>query len=213
MGKILIVTAVEAEKQAIEAGIRGDSRFCVAVCGAGPYEASVGTTKLIQEHQPDVVINAGIAGGFVGRAAIGSIVIGSASIVADLGAETAEGTFIPVDELGFGGATQVAASWLQHATEWAKSIPDANVAPILTLSTVTGSAASTQRLADRFPLAAAEAMEGFAVATAAKTAGIAFLEVRAISNAIGPRDRSTWQIASALGALQHAFAQLPEVIS
>ena len=44
-------------------------------------------------------------------------------------------------------------------------------------------------------------MEGFGVATACALAGVPFAEVRAISNAVGPRDRGAWRIGEALAAL------------
>jgi futalosine hydrolase len=36
--------------------------------------------------------------------------------------------------------------------------------------------------------------------------GIGFAEIRAISNAVGPRDRDAWQIPAALAALGRALA-------
>jgi futalosine hydrolase len=55
-------------------------------------------------------------------------------------------------------------------------------------------------------------MEGFGVAEAARRCGIPFLEIRAVSNAIGPRDRDAWRIPEALKALEQAFAILTEVL-
>lgn len=211
MGKILIVTSVEAEKRAVEAGIRGDSRFCVAVCGVGPYQAAVETARLLAQDKYRLVVNAGIAGGFKGRAAIGAIVFGEHSIVPELGAETPDGQLLALDTLGFGGETVFPGAFDSFVNAWLASVSEAVVAPILTVSTVTGSTSSTKRLAERFPFAAAEAMEGFAVATAAKAFGIPFIEVRAISNAIGPRDREGWRIPQALQALEQAFRSIVEV--
>lgn len=214
MGQVLIVTSVQAEKEAVEAGIRGDSRFCVAVCGVGPYQAAVETTRLLQAGTYVAVINAGIAGGFDGRAEVGATVFGTTAVVPELGAETAEGGFIALDALGFGGATELAALAAPWVAAWQQRLSasrEALQAPILTVNTVTGTAASTAALAERYPAAAAEAMEGFAVATAAHAAGIGFLEVRAISNRIGPRDRATWRIPQALGALTDAFRVLADL--
>lgn len=211
MGKILIVTSVEAEKRAVEAGIRGDSRFCVAVCGVGPYQAAVETARLLARDSYRYVVNAGIAGGFEGRAAIGAIVFGEHSIAPELGAETPDGQLLALDTLGFGGDTLLPGAFDPLVETWVSCVSEAIIAPILTVSTVTGSTSSTQRLAERFPLAAAEAMEGFAVATAAKAFEIPFIEVRAISNAIGPRDREGWRIPQALQALEQAFSSIVEV--
>ena len=50
-----------------------------------------------------------------------------------------------------------------------------------------------------------EAMSGGAgVAAAAARHGVAVAEIRAISNAVGPRDRSSWRIDAALAALARA---------
>ena len=80
--------------------------------------------------------------------------------------------------------------------------------PVLTVTTVTGTADGTARLLSRYPDAVAEAMEGFGVATAAAQAGVAFAEIRTISNLIGPREQNLWRIADALQTLTVTFAAL-----
>jgi futalosine hydrolase len=50
------------------------------------------------------------------------------------------------------------------------------------------------------------------VATAAAAAGVPFAEVRTVSNLIGRRDRSTWDIPAAFAALSAAFATLSEAL-
>jgi futalosine hydrolase len=149
------------------------------------------------------VISAGIAGGFAGRAPVGATVIGSRSIAADLGAES-PGGFLPVEELGFGLSVLPADPLLLKGL--AAALPTAIVGDVLTLATVTGTAATADALAVRFPRAVAEAMEGFGVATAA--AGLPFAELRTISNPIGPRDRASWRLREAFEALSTASATL-----
>jgi futalosine hydrolase len=51
-------------------------------------------------------------------------------------------------------------------------------------------------------------MEGYGVATAAALVGVAFAEVRAISNLVGPRDRPSWRVSDALAALGTALKEL-----
>ncbi|MEY4480323.1 MAG: hypothetical protein RLZZ267_1001 [Bacillota bacterium] len=212
MSRVLIVTSVEAERKAVEAGIRGDSRFCVARCGVGPFEAAVETARLLETGTYDLVINAGIGGGFVGRAEVGAIVLGSEAIAAQLGAEDCDGSFLPFNELGFGGVNKLQNVHAELIHSWASKLEGGHVGPILTVTTVTGCATSTALLANRYPTAVAEAMEGFSVATAAGKCGVPFIEVRAISNPIGPRDRSNWNIPAALTALTSTFAVLVEVM-
>nr|WP_229106759.1 futalosine hydrolase [Paenibacillus sp. 1001270B_150601_E10] len=189
--------------------------FDVEIAGVGAAMAAVHTTRALMSssHPYDLVINAGIAGGFVGRAEIGSLVVASEIICADLGAESEEG-FISVDELGFGSARIPVSESI--AAKLAEALHEAQLtavhAPILTLSTATGTKASAEELLVRVPEAAAEAMEGYGVAAAAKTSSLPVLELRAISNAIGPRDRSAWRIGDALQALEAASAVLKEVL-
>lgn len=214
--RILIMTAVEVEKEAVLRGLRDDSRFDVQIAGVGPISAAISTTThLTAASSPyDLVISAGIAGGFVGQAEIGSIVVASEIIAADLGAETPDG-FSSLDELGFGDSTRISID-----EQLTKPIIDAlhtagllvHLGPILTLSTVTGTSATAEVLTNRVAGATAEGMEGYGVASAGKQAGLPVLEIRSISNAVGPRDRAAWQISDALKALESAFAIIKEVL-
>lgn len=129
-------------------------------------------------------------------------------MAADLGAQTADG-FTPVAELGFGRSEHRPPARLSRAVAMALG---AAYGPVLTVSTVTGTAARAAELAGRHPGAVAEAMEGFGVAEAAACFGIPVLEIRAVSNAVGPRDREAWRIGEALAALTSAFGKLPGVL-
>jgi futalosine hydrolase len=59
-----------------------------------------------------------------------------------------------------------------------------------------------------FPDAAAEDMEGFAVAAACRLAGVPLDIVRGISNVTGDRDISRWQIEAACRAAAELAAML-----
>src|SRR5689334_21413213 len=152
---LLVVTAVAAEADAARAGADPDHVVVEAV-GVGPAAAAAGTARLLATGNYRAVISAGIAGGFVGRAPVGSIVIGRRSIAADLGAESPDG-FLPIEELGFGTGVLPADPLLLKGL--AAALPGAIVGDILTLATVTGTAATAAALRERFPQAAAEAME------------------------------------------------------
>ncbi|WP_051217419.1 futalosine hydrolase [Paenibacillus assamensis] len=211
--RILIVTAVDVERDAVLRGLDGDSRFEVIAGGVGPASAAASTATKLALGNYDLVVSAGIAGGFAGRATVGTLVVASEIIAADLGAETAEG-FRRVDELGFGSASVAVETELASRLTAALQAAAQTVAlaPVLTLSTVTGTTETAAALAQRIPTAAAEAMEGYGVAVAAQQCGIPVLELRAISNPIGPRDRDAWRIGDALAALQAASSILKEVL-
>ncbi|MFG1648683.1 futalosine hydrolase [Micromonospora sp. NPDC049275] len=215
MTGLLVVTAVPAEADAVRAGLT-DASVTVAPIGVGPAVAGAATARLLALAEAAgrpyrAVVSAGVAGGFTGRAAVGDTVLGTASIAADLGAESPDG-FIAVDELGMppallgGGSIIPADPGLLAALRAA--LPAATTGPVLTVSTVTGTAASTDELRRRHPEAVAEAMEGYGVAVAAAQAGVPFAELRTISNPIGPRDRDAWRLREALTALTAAAPAL-----
>lgn len=212
--QVLIVTAVEAEREAVLRGIgAAGARFTVLAGGVGPAAAAASTAAALARGSYDLVVSAGIAGGFPGQAEVGSLVLASSIIAADLGAETEVG-FMSVDELGFGSCVMEPHMPIVQKLSVAGQQAGyrVKVGAIITVTTVTGSAATASLLAERVPGAAAEAMEGFGAATAAQQLGIPFLEMRAISNEVGPRNREAWRIGDALRMLENAASLLPEVL-
>ncbi|ASA24648.1 futalosine hydrolase [Paenibacillus donghaensis] len=211
--RILIVTAVAAERDAVLHGLRGSSRFDVVAAGAGTAAAAAGTAAALAAGSYGCVISAGIGGGFPGAAPVGSLVLASEMIAADLGAETPEG-FRSAAELGFGSVSVPAHRGTVEALAAALAAAGLAVSTgsVLTVSTATGTAGTAARLAARHPGAVAEAMEGHGVAVAAEARRLPVLELRAISNAVGPRDRDAWKIGEALEALSAASAILLEVL-
>ncbi|GAB4265358.1 futalosine hydrolase [Thermincola ferriacetica] len=211
--RILVMTAVQAEQDAVLRGLKGDQRFDVCLAGVGPAAAAANTARILATAEYDLVVSAGIGGGFPGRAEIGSLVVANEIVAADLGAATPNG-FMSLDELGF-GCTRVQADHrlVNRLTEalLAANLP-ASAAPILTVSTVTGTAESAAEMAARVPGATAEAMEGYGVAVAALARGLPVLEIRSVSNLVGPRDRSAWRIKEALTVLETASSVFLEVL-
>ncbi|MGS2615585.1 futalosine hydrolase [Micromonospora sp. LZ34] len=215
MTGLLVVTAVPAEAEAVRAGLP-EPDVAVVPVGVGPAVAGAATARLLALAEAagrpyQGVVSAGVAGGFTGRVAVGGTVLGSRAVAADLGAESPTG-FIPIDELGMppellGGGIAVAADPGLLAT-LRSALPTATVGAVLTVSTVTGTAVSTEELLRRHPDAVAEAMEGYGVAVAAAHAGLPFVELRTVSNPIGPRDRDAWRMRDALAALTTAAAAL-----
>jgi futalosine hydrolase len=213
MNKILIMTAVSVERDAVLRGLRNSDRFDVRLAGVGPASAAAQTAFALANAEYGLVISAGIAGGFIGQAEVGSLVVASEIVAPDLGAQTADG-FLSLDELGFGSARISVDNQLAvKVTDALRSagLLHVHLGPVLSVSTVTGTARLALERAAQVPGAIAEGMEGFGVATAAQILGIPVLEIRAISNPVGPRDREAWRIKDALEALEAACAILREV--
>ncbi|MEV8597979.1 futalosine hydrolase [Streptomyces sp. NPDC052012] len=226
--RILVATAVPVERDAVARAFPGPVRETplpgallhrvtggpdLLAAGVGPALAAASTATALTSAALDdrpyaLVISAGIAGGFQPHAPLGSLVLADEITAADLGADTAEG-FLPVTDLGFGTVTHRPPAALFRD---AAAATGALTGTVLTVSTVTGTAARAAELRSRHRRALAEAMEGFGVAEAAAAHGVPVLELRAVSNPVGPRDRAAWRIGDALTALTEGFGKLAPVL-
>jgi futalosine hydrolase len=196
MTRLLVVTAVDAEAKAVGSHDGVD----VLVSGAGPAAAAAATAVALSANNYTLVVSAGIAGGFAPLQP-GELAVASDIVFADLGAETPDG-FATATTLGFGANIHPVDPLLASRLAAASG---ATTGTILTVATVTGSAQRAEELQRRYPDVVAEAMEGFGVAEAATRYGVAFAEIRAISNTVGPRERDSWRIGDALAALSRGI--------
>nr|MYR40334.1 futalosine hydrolase [Streptomyces sp. SID4944] len=119
--RVLVVTAVPVERDAVTRAFGGGTEvlalpgaelhrtgaFDVLAGGVGPAAAAASTAFALASASPaaadpspyGLVVSAGIGGGFAPAAPLGSLVVASAIVAADLGAETPDG-FAPVTALG-----------------------------------------------------------------------------------------------------------------
>src|SRR5947209_5443775 len=113
---MLVITAVEAERDAVMRSLNAEPEACgpydgrfastsigdvmVIAGGIGMAAAAAATATALAEGPYDVVFSMGIGGGFDGMAKPGDIVVASAVIAPELGADSPEG-FLTVAELGF----------------------------------------------------------------------------------------------------------------
>ncbi|TAM76134.1 futalosine hydrolase [bacterium] len=196
--RLLIVSAVPAELPPASPAL------ALLAAGIGPVEAASAVAAALAREAYGAVVSVGIAGSF-GRIANGGIAIVAEDILAELGVEGGEAIQLPSD------VTLVDRAYADPVlVETARrALPEAAVGRGVTVSTVTATDRRAAELRQRFdPLV--ESMEGFAVLRTAQRAGVRALELRAVSNLVGVRDRGAWDIPGALRALHAACARLWE---
>ncbi len=188
----------------IEAG-----RADVLVTGVGKANAAGAVARLLDPGRHSGVLSVGVCGSLPGGPGLGSVVLASSSVFADEGLAAPDG-FRDCRAMGFplSGADTDA---LSPAPAWRDALlplVDAE-GVVATVSTCSGTDALASEVRERTG-AIAEAMEGAAVGLAAARVapGLAFAEVRAVSNTTGDRDRQTWELAPALGALSRVLGRL-----
>ena len=160
------------------------------VCGVGPVEAAAATARSLASGAHDAVLHVGLAG--AAGLPLGSLVVGSESLYADIAARW------PVVERIVPDPALVDAAL--------SALPDAASLPIHTSAAVGGAS----NAAAQAPCV--EAMEGFGVLRAAALAGVPALEVRAISNELGEEDRSRWVVPAALEQLRVVLPSLVDAL-
>lgn len=211
---LLIVTATQREMDAVLPALLSSRHPVEAlVCGVGPVRAAleIGLALGSLPQRPLGVVNLGVAGVFDDVADMpGGPAVASAEVWPEYGLRS--GLEVDARALGFplldGG----------HGTVWDRIElePDETAGklglvlpaewprwPSLTVAGVTASFEDAERMAARHAVRL-ENMEGFALALACARTGIPFLEVRAVSNVVGERDKTRWRLDAALGALGRA---------
>lgn len=198
---LLVVTSVDAERDAVRAALKDDASARVIAGGVGPAASAAAASAALASDDYELVLCAGIGGGFA-PLRIGDIAVSSSVAFADLGAEDGD-RFLPLSDLGFGTAHYDVEPRLSVELT---DVTGGHLGTVLTVATVTGTEHTADAHRARFPDAVAEGMEGAGVAAAAVLHGVPFAELRAISNLVGRRDRDSWDIPAALTALGAALA-------
>lgn len=210
---LLIPTELERSRIApvVVAAACGDA-VRIELCGFGPVVAAARTAALIAAHRPPAVVLVGIAGRFTDRLALGQAYAFERVACHGIGAGNGA-AFLPAGAMGW-------SQWPGDASDPRTQIGDclpatsgrlptaANAGLLLSACAAAAGDADVQTRLALHPEAAAEDMEGFAVAAACRLAGVPLDIVRGISNTAGDRDASHWQIDSACRAAAELAARL-----
>lgn len=148
---------------------------------------------------PDLAIQIGIAGTFDKRLALGDVVVVANELLGDTGAEDHD-TYHDIFDLGLIDNHQFPFQNKQltnhHTSLFPSHLKRVNA---ITVNMASGSLATVQRRqALHIDI---ESMEGAAFHYAALCTDIPFIQLRAISNQVEPRDKSKWNISLALSNL------------
>ncbi|MEO0312096.1 MAG: hypothetical protein RIQ89_1753 [Bacteroidota bacterium] len=203
MNEILLVTATALEMEQLQfyKTCKG-YKWQRAVCGVGSMLHSWQLRDSMLERQPQLIVQAGIAGAIDTTLVIGEVVEVISDELFDLGVEDHQ-AFKPLYSLGLlEYENQVFDNANKH--RWNNNLK--KVAGI-TVNTAHGNQYSIDAL-KRSTAAQVETMEGAAVFFAGKRLNIPVMQIRAISNHVVPRNRSEWNIPLALQELNKALEKI-----
>ncbi len=205
----------------IISGIISNKQVSLVISGVGKVNAAHATTFLVLKYRPEIIINFGIGGAFPDRGiSIGDTAVADREIYADEGICLARGfsdmrfTGIPLlktsngkeiyNEIKFN--KDLLCSVMNNLQKKGHPVKRGT---FITVSTITATKDRADYLNKRYrPLC--ESMEGAAVAHVCLKHGVDCLEIRGISNFVGPRNRKSWDINAAVSSSEKAVLDILE---
>lgn len=178
----------------------------VVVLGVGKVAFAVGLTRRLLSRPPRGVLLFGVAGAYPARhrpgarLGVGDLCVVSSDRLADDGAATPAG-FTDLAAMGLAAIGPFAMA--PTASRWLAERLHVAQVDGATVSTCSGTDALSAALAVR-TAAAVESMEGAAAAFVCAQFGVPLVQLRAISNLTGDRERGGWDLRGAVAKVQAA---------
>jgi len=168
--------------------------------GIGVLSSTYLILKAIQEFRPHFVIQAGIAGSFTEKYPPGSLVVAKQDILADLCVREPDG-YRDMKQIGL-----ESTGLLENPLNPAK-LPGLPFVNAVTVNEVSTSPDRIDWFRNRFG-AEIESMEGAALHFVARKENIPFLQLRAVSNFVGERNKQNWKMKEAISILNEELGRL-----
>ncbi len=212
---VLLVAATELELQPVIATLqakhfsRNGHEIHFLPTGVGQAVTAFALAEYLAQFNQrfGAVVQAGIGGVFNGMYPLGTVVQVERDCFGDLGMEE-KGRFTTLFQAGFAKANEkpFTDGWLVNESALLDKLPLPKVKAV-TVNKVSDSPLQRQQLLDCFG-PAVESMEGAPFHYACLKNNMRFVQLRAISNAVGERDKGKWDIKGAVDNLSTAVLQL-----
>lgn len=196
----LIVSATEFEVQPAMQTLRGVEFL---VTGPGMVNTAYKLGKRLATNKYDLIINAGVCGCFDRSYALGTVFNVSVETFADLGADD-KGTFIDIFGLGLLDKNEFPFTngWIENNSSFPLLGGELNGVKGITVNTVTGHQPQIDKLVAKYK-PVTESMEGAAFAYVCAMEKQPYIQIRAASNYVEPRDRANWKMPLAIKNLNN----------
>jgi futalosine hydrolase len=207
--KVVITAATTHELSKIKdalalkyAGLSTQFEVLFHTSGVGILSSTFSLSKLIFDERPDQIMQVGIAGSFDSSIKLASVFAIRQEYLGDTGVQE-NGQFKDVFDLKFLHDNTAPFS--------NKALVNTGIAKLnylaltlvtgITVNEVTTDVKRIEQLKQKYG-ATVESMEGASLHYACLSTATPFIQIRAVSNYIGERDKSKWKISEALDQLQ-----------
>lgn len=212
--KVVITSATEKETELLRQSLNPlyfnkELPFHVDfhISGVGLLASCFSISQLVSHQKPDLIIQAGIAGTFTEKINLGTVVAVKSEYLGDTGVEE-NGVFKDLFDLQLASQNE-----LPFANKSLDNIDlkKWNITALPTVTSVTINEITTRQeriaqLSQKYN-PEIESMEGASLHYCCIKTGVPFIQIRAISNHVGERDKSKWAFGEAFKNLSQTVVE------
>jgi futalosine hydrolase len=208
--KILIIAATELEMSFFRAKMRGFNGLeCIcAITGVGLLSTLLKLTTEVNQHNPDIVVQLGIAGTFQDKNSIGTATVVKSESIPEMGVWE-DNLYQDVFDMGLIPENTFPYQNKQLINPHenlirACGLPEVNA---ISVNRITTTVTDIMLYSNNYK-ADIESMEGAALHYFCILNAIPFIQIRGISNLVGERNKSNWKIKASMDAVTESCHQL-----
>ncbi|MFY7899756.1 MAG: futalosine hydrolase [Chitinophagaceae bacterium] len=210
MKKILITAATDFELSGLQSVSNKFKQYEIELLatGVGMLSTAFHLTKHILANKPDVVFQMGIAGCFNKEMPLTSVVIIEKEFIADLGVEE-NNEWKDIFDLGLAekDLNPFTSKGLENKNINLFTSSNFSKAIGITVNEITTNSNRIALLANKYK-PVSESMEGGALHFVCNSLQVPYLQIRGMSNYVGERDKSKWEINKAITNTHQTIQQL-----
>ncbi len=217
--KIAVVAATSFEWMPIQKQITNlldlpaEVQVTFHTTGIGLLASTYHLTTLSKNLQPDIIIQAGIAGSFDKNLHIGEVIVVKQEYSGDLGV-IENAAFIDVFDMRLVQENEFPFNDKALQNPWLNqlNLPHLKGVTGITVNEISTSSERISVLQQKYNCST-ESMEGAALHYVGLQTKTPFIQIRAISNYVGERDKSKWNIKLAIDELAHSTTKLIHLLA
>jgi len=205
--RVIITAATNLEmagsaKKASQLFKKSKLKISFHATGIGMLASGVKLTQLAATHKPDLIIQMGIAGSYSKKEPLGKVMVVASESIADLGVRE-NGTFKDLFETGLQKENEAPFKKRKLINQGVKKVNllKTNTAAAVTINEITTSVKRIKEIIEAHnPIL--ESMEGAALHYVGSLTKTPFIQIRAISNYVGERNKAKWKIKESIEQLE-----------
>lgn len=205
--RVIITAATDLEmagcaKKASQLFKKSKIKISFHATGIGILASGVKLTQLATTHQPDLMIQMGIAGSYVKTEPLGKVWVVASESIADLGVRE-KGVFKDLFEsqLLKDNEAPFKKRKITNPNIKTLNVLKTNTATAVTINEITTAPKRIKEIMDAHT-PVLESMEGAALHYVGSITNTPFIQIRAVSNYVGERNKAKWKLKESIEQLE-----------